>query len=145
MTFISQPGKSDLVCSATITVGDAMRKANELAQVLKDVSEIDEMTDEKSVTSISEESIIHQVIGIIRRGLSKVVKPEEEYYSPAEMSSSALKTFVDPLLYKALGWLVNDDLYAQASDITDAEKMTSQPCCHTRNLLKGLSLCLILL
>lgn len=35
VAFIPQSGKSDLMCAATTTVGDALRKANDLAQVLR--------------------------------------------------------------------------------------------------------------
>lgn len=34
------------------------------------------------------------------------------------MNLSALKAFVDPLLYKIIGWLASDERYAEASDIS---------------------------
>lgn len=53
----------------------------------------------------------------------KVAKLEDEYYSSAEMLTDALQDFVDPLLYKALGWLVDDALYAEAADIADVSQI----------------------
>lgn len=39
VAFIPQPGKSDLVCSASISVEKALCKSNNLAQTLKSVAE----------------------------------------------------------------------------------------------------------
>ena len=39
LSFIPQSGYSDLVCSCDITFGIALRKANELVTVLREVSD----------------------------------------------------------------------------------------------------------
>ena len=37
LSFIAQPGRSDLVCSSDITVGDVLQKANELIKTLSEL------------------------------------------------------------------------------------------------------------
>lgn len=123
VAFIPQPGKSDLVCSRTTTVGDALRKASELSQVLKELTEDEPHPAEESpmMYSVAEDSIVHQAMGILRKGLMQVQKMDDEYYSSAEMSVKAQLEFVDPLLYKAIGWLTDEALYTEAADISDVQ------------------------
>jgi hypothetical protein len=59
-------------------------------------------------------------VGILRRGMSQFSAPENEYYSSQEMAMKA--KFVDPLLYKAVGWLTNKELYDNADNIHGNEK-----------------------
>ena len=62
---------------------------------------------EKNVDEdISEDSIVHQAVGILRRRISQTKEMnKKEYYSVDEISLQSLKDYVDPLLYKAIGWL----------------------------------------
>ena len=40
------------------------------------------------------------------------------------MSLKATKKFVDPLLYKTIGWLTNEKLYREVKEISDNETDT---------------------
>jgi hypothetical protein len=86
----------------------ALRKASELSQVLLDVADEEEIqtTAEESsmMSSVTEDSIIHQAMGILHRDFKQVKKLDDVYYSSAEMSVEALQEFVDPFLYTALGY-----------------------------------------
>ena len=117
LCFIPQPGLSDIVCSASVSVGEALVKANHLAKVLQDVSK-DENT-EVELNEPSDNSVVHAAVGILRRRISQVKKPDGEYYSSQEMSLQAAQDFVDPLLLKALMWLTDDQAYLSASDVSD--------------------------
>ena len=60
LSFISQPGMSDLVCSSDISVGDALRKINELAKVVGELSEQLHDSEDSAEPIVSEESIVSQ-------------------------------------------------------------------------------------
>ncbi|CAC5394529.1 unnamed protein product [Mytilus coruscus] len=96
---------SDLVCSAEITVCDALRKAKQLLNVIQQSDEAQIGTLSSSgIRQTSDDSIIHLAVGILRSRMMKASYYKEEYYSFDEMSLSAMNDFVDPLLYKALCW-----------------------------------------
>ena len=67
-----QPGStSDFVCSSTISVGQALQKANQLAQVLRSIEDEDENDDFSDHNYVSDDPIIHQAVGNLRRIISK--------------------------------------------------------------------------
>ena len=97
LSFISQPGKSDLVCSSDISVEEALSKANELAKILlevgRDTNEFQLSSFFEPYGSIPDEAIVHSAIGILRRKLQNVARLENEYYSAKEMTLKAQKEF----------------------------------------------------
>lgn len=119
LCFIAQPGKSDLVCSQDISVGEALQKANQLAQVLKQVPEQTYESGSSDTPSVTDDSIVHLAVGILRRRMTQVKQLEQQYYSSQEMSLDACRDFVDPLLLKTIGWLTDGKLYRDAKDIPD--------------------------
>ena len=119
LSFIQQPGLSDLVCSSDITVGEALRLANELNQSLQEVQDEHVLLQDPNVSE-NDERIVHKAIGILReRVIAKSGRLEKEYYSSTEMTLLAQTEFVDPLLYKAIGWLSDETLFLEAGDIVD--------------------------
>ncbi|KAG0718735.1 hypothetical protein GWK47_051889 [Chionoecetes opilio] len=59
VAFIAQPGRSDVVCSGTVSVGDAVKKAYLLNQTLADV-EADNLEDLRNLeVTDTEEAILH--------------------------------------------------------------------------------------
>ena len=122
ISFISQPGKSDFVCSNSISVGVALQKADELQQELQEVS----ISQVDSDVSDDENIILHRAIGILRQKISNMKTIDDnEYYSSNELSLEALSKFVDPLLYKAIAWLTDEKMYVEAADITDIQHSPS--------------------
>lgn len=87
--------------------------------------EDDESVNERSElytdTFESDNSAIHKAIGILRERILKTKRLESEYFSSTEMSLASQKDFVDPLLYKAIGWLSNEELFINGSDISEIE------------------------
>ena len=77
VSFVSQPGMSDLVYSKDISVGDALCKAKRLTHVLKDISntlDFQEASVDTSVDETTDENIVHRAIGILRRRLKNTNK-----------------------------------------------------------------------
>lgn len=125
IAFIAQPGMSDLVCDSTITVGDALKKISELVSTLGNDSE--EQLTTHNEFDINEESLVHTAVGILRRRIEtrQSQTRNDTYASSDDMTMAALKNFVDPLLYKAIGWLTNKDLFLGAMDINEQNTMKS--------------------
>lgn len=119
IVFVSQPGMSDLVCDATITIGDALKKISELVSVMKEDSE--ELLTSPDESDNKEESIVHAAVGILRRRmeLTQSQTSNETYLTSDDMTVESMKDFVDPLLYKTIGWLTNKDLFSGALDIKE--------------------------
>lgn len=116
--FIPQRGKSDLVCSANVSVGEVMQKAQVFSQVLKDIPSC---TDDESGSLLDEdldtdEGIVHKAVSILRKNLNCTQPLDKEYYSSREMTVQAQKEFVDPLLLKAICWLTNKKHFVNATD-----------------------------
>ena len=90
-SFIPQEGRSDLVCSAGVSVGDALKKAYKLRQGLQviatDSEENPTTFNQASADGPSEDSTVHNSIGILRRRiLANTTKLENECYSDEEMN-----------------------------------------------------------
>jgi len=109
---VYQKGKSDLICSNQVTVGDALRDYKELEQSCYDADE-----EEIEVDIETDESIVHKAVGILRRRiLANTETVEKEYFSDEEMSLSSQKKFVDPLLYKMICWMSDPYKYENATE-----------------------------
>ena len=119
ISFIPQPGLSDLVCSSEITVGEALRLANDLDQSLQEVCD-DTVLQEDTNFCENEDGTVHKACGILRKRIAKAQKLNE-YYSSTEMTLQAQKDFVDPLLYKTIGWLTDETLFLEGDDISAKE------------------------
>ena len=53
-------------------------------------------------------------------------KPKEQmenYYSSEEITLDSMKKFLDPLLYKAIGWLINEHLFINADNIDEDDNL----------------------
>ena len=65
---------SDLVCSNQVSVGEALKKPQELVMLLK---EEESNTVGDILEDSSEEAIIHQAVGILRRRIEAVKDIEQ--------------------------------------------------------------------
>ena len=77
---------------------------------------------------VNEESIIHQAVGILRKRISNTEKVNDEYFSPNETTLEAQRNFVDPLVYKFVGWLMNEQKYKNGEDIENDVRCLSIAC-----------------
>jgi hypothetical protein len=125
--FLPQDGQSDLVCSSDITVKGVLIKERDLSHDLKNIQIANDVSMERDGSlHLDDSSIIHHAVGILRQRMKETKELDSEYYSAEEMSLKAEQDFVDPLLYKAIGWLTNEKLY---SDITDISLLNPDPVC----------------
>jgi hypothetical protein len=126
LAFVPQKGYSDLVCLAQISVQEVLLKANELAKDLQSKEEEETRIDiEDARETASEESIVHQACGILRKHIEQTRKIKGEYYSPVEVTLEGQRKYVDPLLYKAICWLIDQNLFKEAGDVpTDARYLS---------------------
>ena len=118
LAFVPQKGCSDLVCLAQISVQEVLLKANELAKDLQSKEEEETRIDiEDARETASEESIVHQACGILRKHIEQTRKIKGEYYSPVDIYLAGQRKYVDPLLYKAICRLIDENLYKEAGDV----------------------------
>ena len=102
LSFIAQPGKSDLVCSSHITVGEALRKTVELQ------AQVDEMADSQSEPTVNisdgDKAVLHKAAGIIRRCISGLAFQANTYEPIDAFDKRKLKDFVPDSLYDFIAW-----------------------------------------
>lgn len=79
-------------------MGEALRTAEKFNQAVKEISE--DFADESQNMCIETNNVkMHKAIGILRQRISENTKDvENEYYAASEMTLSAQKAFVDPIL-----------------------------------------------
>jgi hypothetical protein len=104
LSFISQPGKPDLVCSGNVTVGDALRKLhvthlqvheNEVGEC--ELQSMGEGSDDDYV-------ILHRAAGIIRNLISGLTFQSQGYDPSGKINTSESKAFVPDGLYDFIAW-----------------------------------------
>ena len=102
LSFIAQPGKSDIVCSSHITVGEALRKTVELQ------ARVDEMADSQSEPTVNisdgDKAFLHKAAGIIRRCISGLAFQANTYEPIDAFDKRKLKDFVQDSLYDFIAW-----------------------------------------
>ena len=136
IVFIPQPGTRDLVCSGDLSFQVALLKANKLANELADSADTHGENNMDSFHDLNtEDSVIHQAVGILRHCISLRKKLKNEYFSAAETSVSMLHDWVDPLLYKTILWLT-DEKYNAAAAATDAGNPDFRCLCIARDIIK---------
>lgn len=112
LSFISQPGKSDLVCSRDIIIIDALRQ---VAQLQVHVNE----TGECEIESVAQNSendavILHRAAGIIRKLVSGLTFQSEGYDPSGNINLSAAKAFVPNPLYDFIVWCTSKKDFDEA-------------------------------
>ena len=84
--------------------------------------------DHEDDSRVDEEVIVHQAVGILRKRMSMTSKLEGEYFSPAETSLEEQRNFLDPLLYKAVGWIMDGKKHETGDDIETNARLLSIAC-----------------
>ena len=117
ISFISQPGMSDLICSSEISVGDVLKKINTLMKVVKKMSDepLESETPERAEDSYSNEAVlVHRAIGIVRRRMMKPKGRVENLLLRRNDIIESMNKFVDLLLCTAIGSLTNEEQFINA-------------------------------
>ena len=123
LRFIPRTGLTDLVCSMSITIGDALLKTVSLKNTLSTVTEDNpELIADASLSEpIDELSILHQAAKILRERVLKTKKLENEYFAPEEVTLEAQKAFLDPMLLRFVMWLSSNKKLIEGADIHDSD------------------------
>lgn len=81
LSFIFQHGMPDMVCSSSISVGAALSKAHDLAKLLTSIHDDSTENEPQQTDDLSEDTIVHNAIGILRCRILQTKKLDGEYYS----------------------------------------------------------------
>lgn len=114
LRYITQRGDTQLVCSDVLPVGDIIARVIENKGNFSESSD-DEM-EETPVIKETDEVIAHKFVEMIRRRTKYTKLIKNEFYSAGEMNLKSWQEFVDPLLYKTIGWLADKHLYESGQD-----------------------------
>ena len=140
LRFISRAGLTDMVCSSSLNIDEALCKADLLE---KDLIAVQEQNDlESSMTETfeySEEhdlSVLHKAALIPRNRLMKSTNSlDNEYFSSSEISLQSQRKFLDHHLMLFVKWLSGDTNETNIDNILLDQKELSL-CSDITNLVK---------
>ena len=135
ISFIERPGHTDFVCSISVTVGDALRKASELQTEIKE-SEESMLADTSLDCEENEENVVlHRAAGILRASMTNIDDMKNEYVGSDGIKVEACRIFVPDILYDFITWCTSSKDYENAVSSSDDDVDKKQPD------LKVLSIC----
>ena len=130
IVFVPQSGKSDLVCSKDVTIGDALKKVNELHMRVSEQGEFEAF----SVEEESDSQILHRAAGIIRKAIAGLSFQANEYAPSGEIEIRKCKEFVPGALLDFVGWCTSQHFFESALGCSGVGE-------ESRDLLKMLAVC----
>ena len=116
LIFIERPGKSDLICSGAITVGQAMKEA---ALLREKVTEDRETLPPQRRESLTDTQILHQAAGILRKAMENVEHEPQFYISSDKMSPVECSKYVPDILYDFVNWCVSPHAFKKVLTCND--------------------------
>lgn len=128
--FIPQSGKSDLVCSKDVTIGDALKKVNELHMAISDQGEFEAFP----VAEDSDSQVLHRAAGIIRKAIAGLSFQANEYAPSGEIEIGKCKAFVPDILLDFVGWCTSKHYFESALGCSEVGR-------EFGDLLKMLAVC----
>lgn len=128
LVFIERRGKSDIVCSSKMTVGDALAKAS-LLNENNDI-EYEDLTMENAC--IDENQVLHMAADILRQKMSNI-HDADSYISALDLDIKHCGDFVPDHLYNFINWCLDDKANQKVSSCTDNG--------NSKDNLKIISLC----
>lgn len=114
IVFISRTGQSDLVCSSVVTLGDALKKVNQLQVIVDEKAEC-EVGD---IVEECDNTILHMAAGIIRKGIQRISFQVDEYVPSSEIDIEKCKAFVPGVLLDFISWCTSKECYQKAIGYT---------------------------
>jgi len=131
---MSQPGKSDMVCSGKVTVGDGLKKAEALSAQISEMADCDFGSLDTDVDQLDDTAILHRAAGIIRNATDGITF-SSYYYSP----SSALKPgecrlFVPDTLCDFIKWCTSRESFNQAERSVTSEAKNDRQRMHSNSM-----------
>ena len=116
-------GKSNIMFSSSISIGDAIKAASKLKSYLK-IAQIDlEISDTKD--TLSEEQILHSAANILRWDIHSLDMNNDFYPTSSECSLPISIQSMPPALTKFISWLIDEKSFLAVSNQnqTPIEKM----------------------
>ena len=136
LSFISQPGKSDLVCSSDITVSDALKTVVQLQVHVNEGGECElQSTGEGSDDDIV---VLHKAAGIIQNSISSLTFQSQWYDPSGKINVSESKAFVPNALYNFIAWCTSKKDFDEAvtyDSMTDLGKSALKVLAICHNLI----------
>ena len=130
LSFVKQPGKSDLVCVSTLTIDILLKGAAILETNSLDDMEVDDLPDTRN--KVDERHILHVAAGILRDKMTLINDDGKQYMSSHDLSLKECSNFVPTDLYDFMTWCVNKSSYlgvtSCAGGIKDNLKAISLSC-----------------
>lgn len=136
LSFISQPGKSDLICSGDITISDAIRQVVRLQVHVNEIGECE--LESVAQSSENDTVILHRAAGIIRDLISGLTFQSEGYDPSGNINLSAAKAFVPNPLYDFIAWCTSKKDFDGAvtyDSVTDLSKTDFKVLAICHNLI----------
>lgn len=135
LSFIQRPGLTDLVCSSSVTVGDALKKASELQSELEESDR--PMIEDESVNFVqdNENLILHRAAGILRERMRTIETKRDEYVGSDGIKVEECRKFVPDTLYDFISWCTSTKDYENVVSSSDNDDNSKGP------NLKVLSIC----
>jgi len=136
LSFISQPGKSDLVCSGDISIGDALRQVVQLQVHANEVGECE--LESVAQSSENDTVVLHRAAGIIRNLISGLTFQSEGYDPSGKTNLSEAKAFVPNPLYDFIAWCTSQRDFDGAvtfESVTDLSKIDFKVLAICHNLI----------
>ena len=129
LVFVERPGRSDLVCSSAMTVGNALQKASYLDETNPDI----ELEDLGSMpTQLEDSQVLHMAASILRQSMAEITN-NDTYISSMDIDVEQCRKYVPNKMYDFIMWCVNKTSFEKASSLCDE----LQP----KNDLKIISMC----
>ena len=114
ISFIVQPGKSDLVCSGDITVSEALKHVVKLQLHVNEIGEC-ELESTGDVNSEGDTVVLHKAAGIIRKCIGDITFHSDRYDSSRNMETKKCKDFVPNRLYDFIAWCTSNKYFDSAT------------------------------
>ena len=118
IVFIERSGCSDLICSSTVTVGDALRKASDL-QTSQQEDNDECLESEPNTRHLNEVEVLHAAAGILRKQMAEINESKHHYDPSSKIAIDPCAQFVPNLLYDFIAWLTDSTSYSHVTRCTD--------------------------
>ena len=136
LIFISQSGKSDLVCPKTLSLGDVLIQVNKLHLKYADDGSIEFACDSNNECDLNDLSILHRAAGVICKNIANVSFISDCYPSSEDLCMEKCVVFVPSPLIDFITWCTSKKAYDNVTCNIDER--------GDDNLLKILAICHII-
>ncbi|XP_066981306.1 uncharacterized protein [Macrobrachium rosenbergii] len=133
LIFISQSGKSVIVCSKEFSLGDVLTRVNEInLQNTDDTTEFAFFSNNEC--NESDSAILHRAADIVRKSTANVSFISDFYLSCGDLVIEKCVEFVSTLLLEFISWCTSDKAFTNATCHTDGyvsdNLVETLPVCH---------------